>query len=265
MKGDAGKQDKSEKPDAHRKRVYSEGEHVPVESTKVGAAFQHRSGSVGSTSRDTSESGGQEVKVQTKEDTGSNSDSHVASVIQRMEARSQVSSKSKSSSAAATQEPLERSPKPAPPPKRTMGEVSQRRKADNLEARSELPHATPNDKRFVKPGVAHSPSVGGTSGAAHRSSDSRTANGRKSLEAAIERARGMTDRPDSSKPKPENVNPHLVQLLSQLQEQAAANDYYGLLGVEAGATEADLARARREKSRELHPDHFASDPERRAR
>ena len=63
------------------------------------------------------------------------------------------------------------------------------------------------------------------------------------------------------------VDPHpdLVQLLSQLQESAANNDYYSLFGVEPTATTADLAKARREKSRELHPDHFGGDHEQRAR
>ena len=60
-------------------------------------------------------------------------------------------------------------------------------------------------------------------------------------------------------------HPDLVQLLSQLQESAANNDYYSLFGVEPTATTADLAKARREKSRELHPDHFGGDHEQRAR
>ena len=60
-------------------------------------------------------------------------------------------------------------------------------------------------------------------------------------------------------------HPDLVQLLSQLQETAANNDYYSLFGVEPTATTADLAKARREKSRELHPDHFGGDQEQRAR
>jgi len=35
--------------------------------------------------------------------------------------------------------------------------------------------------------------------------------------------------------------------------------------VEPSATGADLAKARREKSRELHPDHFGGNHEQRAR
>ena len=61
------------------------------------------------------------------------------------------------------------------------------------------------------------------------------------------------------------THPDLVQLLSQLQECAANNDYYSLFGVEPTATMADLAKARREKSRELHPDHFGGDHEQRTR
>jgi len=60
-------------------------------------------------------------------------------------------------------------------------------------------------------------------------------------------------------------DPELLQLLSQLQECAAASDYYSLLGVDPSATGADLAKARRDKSRELHPDHFGGNHEQRAR
>ena len=61
------------------------------------------------------------------------------------------------------------------------------------------------------------------------------------------------------------THPDLVQLLCQLQERAANNDYYSMFGVEPTATTADLAKARREKSRELHPDHFGGDHEQRMR
>ena len=60
-------------------------------------------------------------------------------------------------------------------------------------------------------------------------------------------------------------DPHLEQLLSQLQQLAATNDYYGLLGVDPDCSTDDLAKARREKSRLLHPDHFGNDPDRRAK
>ena len=55
------------------------------------------------------------------------------------------------------------------------------------------------------------------------------------------------------------------QLLAELQQKAAANDYYCLLGVDSEASVEELARARREKTRVLHPDHFANDPERQAK
>ena len=54
-------------------------------------------------------------------------------------------------------------------------------------------------------------------------------------------------------------------LLTRLQQQAAENNYYQLMGVEPGASEEELARVRRERSRQLHPDHFASQPERQER
>ena len=55
------------------------------------------------------------------------------------------------------------------------------------------------------------------------------------------------------------------ELLSELYQKAAGSDYYGLLGVDSDATMEELARARREKTRVLHPDHFANDPERQAK
>ena len=56
-----------------------------------------------------------------------------------------------------------------------------------------------------------------------------------------------------------------LQLLSELNKKASANDYYGLLGVDSEETVEGLARARREKTKVLHPDHYANDPERQAK
>ena len=56
-----------------------------------------------------------------------------------------------------------------------------------------------------------------------------------------------------------------LELLRELQQKAAASDYYGLLGVDPEVTTEELARARREKTRVLHPDHFTNDPERQAK
>lgn len=56
-----------------------------------------------------------------------------------------------------------------------------------------------------------------------------------------------------------------VQLLGKLNIKAHSNDYYRMLGVEPGCSQDDLAKARREKSRELHPDHCANDEQQRIR
>ena len=55
------------------------------------------------------------------------------------------------------------------------------------------------------------------------------------------------------------------QLLASLLHQAGENDYYGLLGAAPSAEESELARCRRERNQELHPDHFVNDPEGRRR
>jgi hypothetical protein len=60
-------------------------------------------------------------------------------------------------------------------------------------------------------------------------------------------------------------DPNIHQLLTRLQQQASENDYYQLLGVDPSVSGDELARVRREKSRQLHPDHFASQPERQER
>lgn len=52
-----------------------------------------------------------------------------------------------------------------------------------------------------------------------------------------------------------------LKLLSTLHHQARENDYYGILRVEPSATQEELSRARRERTRELHPDHYTSDEE----
>ena len=52
----------------------------------------------------------------------------------------------------------------------------------------------------------------------------------------------------------------LDQLLACLLRQAGENDYYGLLGAAPSADESELARCRRERNQELHPDHFVNDP-----
>lgn len=51
----------------------------------------------------------------------------------------------------------------------------------------------------------------------------------------------------------------------RLQRQASENDYYQLFGVDCTATTEDLARVRRDKSRQFHPDHFANQPEKQER
>ena len=53
--------------------------------------------------------------------------------------------------------------------------------------------------------------------------------------------------------------------LEQLRRLALTNDCYALLGVQSSATLEELTRARREKSRLLHPDHFAGQPDRKRR
>ena len=58
---------------------------------------------------------------------------------------------------------------------------------------------------------------------------------------------------------------NIDQLMARLQRQLTENDYYQLFGVHCTATTEDLARVRREKSRQLHPDHFANHPEKQER
>ena len=60
-------------------------------------------------------------------------------------------------------------------------------------------------------------------------------------------------------------DPNIRQLLTRLQQQASENDYYQLLGVDPSVSSDELARVRREKSRQLHPDHFANQPEKQER
>ena len=74
---------------------------------------------------------------------------------------------------------------------------------------------------------------------------------------------------DSRPPKPSQVSRQQeeeeVRLLTKLTARAQTNDYYRLLGAEPGSTSEELAKARRERSRELHPDHCANAEQQRMR
>lgn len=51
-----------------------------------------------------------------------------------------------------------------------------------------------------------------------------------------------------------------VIILENVKRLAAENDYYGLLELSPEATPEELAKARRDKSKALHPDHFRNGP-----
>ena len=55
------------------------------------------------------------------------------------------------------------------------------------------------------------------------------------------------------------------QLLRKLHCMMKANDYYSLLGVDPSAEQDELARARREITSKLHPDHYIANPKQQAR
>ena len=59
------------------------------------------------------------------------------------------------------------------------------------------------------------------------------------------------------------VGSTMDKLLATLKQQATDNDYYSMLGASAASTGSELAQCRRDRSQELHPDHFVNDPERR--
>ena len=59
-------------------------------------------------------------------------------------------------------------------------------------------------------------------------------------------------------------DPQSSDLMRSLQEQASVSDYYKLIGVASDVSADELTRAWRQRSRELHPDHFMSrDPKER--
>ena len=72
-------------------------------------------------------------------------------------------------------------------------------------------------------------------------------------------------KPISSRRLSAHVPKHneVAGMLEQLRRLAVSNDCYDLLGVDSSASLEELTRARREKSRQLHPDHFAGQPDRK--
>ena len=66
-------------------------------------------------------------------------------------------------------------------------------------------------------------------------------------------------RAETAPHKEEDSNGPSVQqrLAAKLRQSVKENDYYRLFGVEPSASDEELARVRRQKSAQLHPDHFA--------
>lgn len=60
-------------------------------------------------------------------------------------------------------------------------------------------------------------------------------------------------------------DPNISHLLGKLQQHAVENDYYRMFRVDSSASSEDISRVRRERSRQLHPDHFANQPEKQER
>lgn len=65
----------------------------------------------------------------------------------------------------------------------------------------------------------------------------------------------IAQHPASQQQDNEEVEQHLLRL----QGKARGNDYYKLLCVSPNASAEELAGARRERTRQLHPDHFTRD------
>ncbi|XP_065179502.1 uncharacterized protein LOC135809977 isoform X2 [Sycon ciliatum] len=76
---------------------------------------------------------------------------------------------------------------------------------------------------------------------------------------------GLAGRPDLDNDEPvalpEGLSQHEEGLLRRLLELSRANDFYGLIGAAPSASKSELAKARRQKTLHLHPDHFAGDAE----
>lgn len=60
---------------------------------------------------------------------------------------------------------------------------------------------------------------------------------------------------------PNDPGDKMAEVLETLKQHASENDYYSLLGATASSTASELAQCRRDRSQELHPDHFVNDPE----
>lgn len=219
------------------------------------------------------------------------SQSHVASVIQRMEAKRTVETEDREVATAVPKPPpasklaahhrwrttqLEEDPEKArrliasqKVGERSMSVGTNKTRTDQREATGPILVAATNDDTTKKPSEAISrkpekEEVGAKDVQRLRSSSTRIQQ-QPGTKPSFEKEQTAAAANSVGQESPgKSSDPQLLQLLSALQQCAASSDYYGLLGVEPGASAADLARARRERSRELHPDHFASNPEKRA-
>ena len=68
------------------------------------------------------------------------------------------------------------------------------------------------------------------------------------------------DKSDSTRERSDSQRTPQQQIYHRLTRQSQLNDYYGLLGVQPTANQEELARARREVTSRLHPDHFTGNP-----
>ena len=82
----------------------------------------------------------------------------------------------------------------------------------------------------------------------------------KTVPSPTERSRTNSN-PNKTAKQSVSQDDELQRLLSGLQVKARDNDYYGILRVNTTATEEELSKARRERTKELHPDHFTNDEE----
>ena len=171
------------------------------------------------------------------------------------------------------------------PPKAAKPKIESTKQRHHDQFTTTQTEISPRNKRVIRSGESEHPPQQSTTTSTHNQRTRRLTTPPSSvLSSNVSASRGRSHVSSSISTKPPLLSPsppppldgttdtigddipvNIYHMVSRLQQQACDNDYYRLFGVDAMATGDELARVRREMSKQLHPDHFVKQPEKQER